>query len=296
MCGRGRPVPLDTEMTLTRWMETEILNRFKARGAKREKLSDVERRKLETVSKSINQGGLHPQSVARALLDHVMPSGKTFSPVRNLYFEWKAFQIENLPFIESVLPVTEDEERGFNMMLTDWFNLSKDLTWYRDVWKSPARVTGIVLTRVYRNSLEFYKLVEKHRAALSNPAWPLYTFRTYLAAQVESLSGFLQRLVPGNVVSEKADERYEEWYRGKFYSAEMQKKALSRPSENNPVSAASTRAAAERDMTIQGRGEFVFAKELEEPGFNVPVGGVNESKVSEVPKSQLVMPPGMEMC
>ncbi len=236
-----------------------------------------------------------------AFLDHVMSTGGTFCPVRNFYVEWKTFEVETLPLIEGLFPVTSEDEDGLSTILADWKLLSKDLMHYRSVYCSPGRVGSMKFAKWYRNTKEFYRLLSVFRVYQHEEmrgVYPLFTMRGFLAAQVESLAGFLDRLVVGNVVSEKARERYEDWYCRRHYSQELVQKAKSRPSDNNPVCNPGIRMEYEAVRFHKGirSGDCVFDGEDPIPDVNWPRAYVEWGcavKVEDTSKSSIVVPSSM---
>ncbi len=280
-------------------MVEEIRARFRKRDSIKE-IDPSEMKKLQSVVGELLQRGTpNPASSTMAFLDHVFPAGSEFIPVRNVYFEWRIFRDETLPALSQILPVTETDETLMEMALTDLAALAKRGTvYYKGFYADPGKIGEMKVGKIYRSSPDFYKLLSVlrffQRDQRSPVHYPLFTIRSFLVAQVESLAGFLDRLIPGNITSFKAYERYEDWYCRKFYGDEMAKKAKSRPSENNPVCAPGSRVEYERTRMLSGARVGDLLLEGENPVKLGNVAAMESGKASVQEKNaEVVLPPAM---
>jgi len=131
-------------------------------------------------------------------------------------------------------------------------------------------------TRLYRGTPDFWRvigLIRHYQPEFMQANQPLFTLRSFLAAQLETLCRFIDRLKIGNLTSEKAHERYADWYNKAFYPAELVNKARKRPSANNPVCTSSIRREYEQQRITSGSriGVFTFEGERSLPFYNVPL-------------------------
>jgi hypothetical protein len=207
-------------------------------------------------------------SLVHAFLDHAFPVGGRFRPVRSLYFEWRSFAVEVWPQIAHLFPVTAEDETVLSGFFRDWKELRRDFLYLRDVYFRRDRLGGARVAKAYRSGPESFRVLGLLREAQSDEKradYPLFTLRGFLAAQVEALSGYVGEMKVGNVVSEKAWGRYDEWYNYRYYGLELAKKGLSRPSANNPVSERSIRESYERDRVARGVLPADHTLEGEEP-------------------------------
>ena len=120
----------------------------------------------------------------------------------------------------------------------------------------------------------------------------MFTLRGYVAAQIEALAGFVPALQIGNIVSEKAMVRFEEWYLYRFYNLELVKKGLKRPSENNPVSNLEIRIEYEQRRAGTGIGDFTFEDEIPVPWMTKPAVSLG-AEVSDTESGDIKLPPHM---
>ncbi len=291
---------LRKDNAIAKAMERDIVHRYELRGITKE-LSAAERRKVTGVATMIE--GLTPDrtmAVMRAFLDYTFPVGsKAFKAVRNLYFEWRQWSVEVYPTIEHLFPVTTEDEDIISCFFADWRALREDRNHYRTVYRRPSMIGGAKLAPAYRHTPDFFRVLAVLRDYQQDPEmakYPLFTMRAYLAAQVEALSGFVAVLKIGNIVSEKAKLRFDEWYLYRFYNLELVKKGLRRPSDNNPVSNVAVRRDYEGLLVGKGRGDFTFNGETPVPWMTRPAqsfGGGEVSVEFEEEHKGIKMPPGM---
>lgn len=288
---------LNTTTAVAKALEEEIVRRYELRGIQK-KLGAADRRRLKATAEKIQEfSPQSPLAVMRAFVDHAFPvGGKSFKQIRNMYFEWREWSEEIYPTIAHLFPVTDQDEEIMSRFFSDWRGLKDDLNYYRDVYRSPTQIGGAKMAPAHRYSHDFFRLLEvlRHYQACAE-TYPLFTMRAYLAAQIEALSGFVPRIQIGNVVSEKARGRFEEWYLYRFYNLEMVKKGLKRPSDNNPVSNPKIRVEYEFKLATQGRGDFTFEDEIPVPWATLPGRHWGKSAVKEEPEKEaaVVLPPGM---
>lgn len=245
--------------TLLQIVVDEVRRRYEMRGAVRE-ITESEIAKLQTVvdeasHQVVISGCKSPHALMSMFLDHFMPSGESFSPLKNVYFVWRDFLSSRVPhLVDAWLHLDDEMEMRLGKFLEDWKELTKDVRFYRPFYCEPNRVGAVKVARLYRNSSAYYDLVSLlvNLREQSIEKFPLFTLRGFLAAQIESLAGFIDRLVLGNITSEKALERYEDWYCRRYYSPELVEKAKKRPSDNNPVSHPGTRWEYERGRMSGG--------------------------------------------
>lgn len=278
-------------------MEREVVHRYELRGIAKD-LSAADRRKLATAAAQIEEFAPgSPVAVMRAFLDHVMPvGGRAFRQIRNIYFEWRTWAAEVYPTIAHLFPVTVEDEDVMSRFFDDWKKLRADRNHYRTVYRRPGAIGGAKLAPAYRHTPDFYRvlaLLRCYQTVEEAARYPLFTLRSYLAAQIEALSGFVPTLQVGNIVSEKARLRYDEWYLYRFYSLELVKKGLRRPSDNNPVSNPAIRVEYERGRSAPV-GDFAFDGEVPVPWMTTPARTFACADGVEVEDKDIKLPPGMD--
>ncbi len=249
--------------------EASIMTRFSQRDAVKT-LSKVEHTKIQGVVQAIDLTELDFTSVLSAFLDHTFPINGRFAPVAQIYNRWKIFEQERLPFIRHLFPLTGGDEQILSVFLLDF--------------KQPC--STIKMPKVYRFSPDFYRLLSVLRYYQDEEQqrlYPLFTLRSFLQAQIESLGKFLDQLIVGHLDSEKAHGRYAEYYMKTFYSQEMVNKARLRPSANNPVHNVSIRISYEQARMAQG----LLVGDMTHPN-EAPVVWANYPKIYEKnPKKDL---------
>ena len=290
---------LQVSSTIAKALEDEIVRRYELRGITKV-VSAADRRKLVSTAVLIEEQ-VHGRAlmVMRAFLDHVMPAfgGKSFRRINSIYFEWKQWSVEVYPSIKALFPVDDRDEEILTRFFEDWRNLKDDRNYYRSVYRRPGAIGGAKLAPAYKRSPDFFRVLAVLRHYQNEvTAYPLFTLRGYLAAQIEALSGFVPTLQMGNVVSEKAKMRFHEWYLYRFYSLELVKKGLKRPSENNPVSNAMVRIEYEHLRAGTGVGDFTFEDEepvswMTKPALPFGDGEVSDAVVEEC--EGIKLPPSM---
>lgn len=281
-------------------MEREVVRRYELRGITKS-LSKADLRKLATTADQIEKlTPSHTLATMRAFLDHVLPvGGKAFRQVRNIYFEWRTWSAEVYPTIAHLFPITTEDEDALSCFFRDWKALRVDRGYYKDVYRRPSAIGGAKLAPAYRHTPDFFRVLtvlREYQQEGEMSKYPLFTMRGYLAAQIEALSGFVSTLKVGNIVSEKARVRFDEWYLYRFYSLELVKKGLKRPSDNNPVSNPGIRVEYENHTAGQGRGDFTFEGETPVPWMTRPAlsfGGGEVSVDLEKETEEVKLPPGM---
>jgi hypothetical protein len=165
------------------------------------------------------------------------------------------------------------------------------------------RIGGARMAKAYRGGPEFFRVLSVLRGYQSDAAraeYPLFTLRGFLAAQVESLSGFVGELKIGNCDSEKARSRYDEWYLYRYYELELVKKGLARPSDNNPVTNRDGRLDHERARVARGvlPADHAFPGEAPVQWLNRPALYYEVAPAAPLGPSEakIELPPGMDLC
>lgn len=280
-------------------MEREILRRYEMRGISKE-IRAAERRKIETTVGQIKLFAPdRATAVMRAFLDYTFPVGpKSFRPVQNLYFEWRGWSTEVYPTIAHLFPVTAEDEDIISCFFKDWRALRSDKNYYRNVYRRPSVVGGARIEAAYHHTPDFFRVLGVLRAFQQDDSmsrYPLFTLRAYLASQIEALAGYVATLKIGNVVSEKAKDRFDEWYLYRFYNLELVKKGLKRPSDNNPVSNPVVREEYEHIRADETRGDFTLPDETPVPWMTRPARSFGGGKVSDasIVVTGVKLPPGM---
>lgn len=275
-----------------------IVDRFSHRGSDR-KLKPAEMKKVDTVAGLIQESGYEPVSISNAFLDHMMPISNSFTSPRNLYFAWRKFVLENLPSVQTVFPISESDEDIFRRFKTDWDELKVDVDYFKSVFTSLVRVPQVKFRPVYRMTPDFWRLLTTLRRFQSTgdltSRYPLFTLRSFLAAQVERLAGFVDQFPIGTLVSEKAFERYESWYCNRFYPVELVRKARNRPSANNPVCNSEIRMEYENQRLEVGSrlGDFTRSGEVPLDYYTRPTIYCDAPVVRSVTESLVILPPKM---
>jgi len=278
-------------------MEQEVVRRYELRGIHK-KVAAADRRRMAAVADSIK--GFAPKAplgVMRAFMDYAFPvGGKSFKNVRNMFFEWREWSEEVYPTISHLFPITDQDEDAMSRFFSDWRELRKGLAYFKDVYRSPSTIGGAKMEPAYRYTRDFFRVlvVLRHYQGIAEE-YPLFSLRAYLAAQIEALSNWVPRIQIGNIVSEKAMGRFDEWYMYRFYNLELVKKGLKRPSDNNPVSNPGVRVEYESKLLDARRGDFAFPDEVPVPWATMPGKPVVKEGVlkSEPEAAAVKLPPGM---
>lgn len=274
-------------------LEDEITRRWELRDSFRE-IKDSERRKFKMIVDEVWKK--YPSNVEQMLgcfLDHIMPAGKKFKPLHMVYCDWRDFQAMMLPPLLPLFPLMDCDYVVMDAVLEDWRKLGKNLMYYRDVYENPNKIGHIKFARLYRHSSEYWRVLGVIRKYEKNPEYPLFTARSLIAAQIECLSGYVDRIYVGTLDSEKAAERYEDWYCRRFYGKELVKKARKRPSDTNPVVNSEIRVDYEQRRITSGSvlGTFVFAGGSVVERVTTPIifAGLGRTRPSE--DSAVIAPP-----
>lgn len=278
-------------------MERDILHRYELRGIARD-LKAAERRKIAATAEQIE--GFAPDRavvVMQVFLDHAFPVGpRSFCPVQNLYFRWREWSAEVYPTIEHVFPITAADEDVLGCLFRDWRALRADKGYYHSVYRRPGAVGGARLEPAYRHTADFTRVLtvlRDYQRAEDAAQYPLFTLRAYLAAQIEALAGFVPTLKVGNIVSEKARQRFDEWYLYRFYNLELVKKGLKRPSGNNPVSNPAIRVEYEGQRAGSGVGDLTFEGETPVPWATRPARSFAAATGDDGVAARATLPPSM---
>lgn len=288
---------LRTDNAIAKAMEHEIVRRYDLRGIIKD-LTKADLRKVATTAAAIEElDRSRALSIMRAFMDYTLPVGnKSFRQIRNIYFEWRTWSAEVYPTIQHLLPVTTEDEEVLSFFFKDWKALRVDRQFYRTVYRRPGAIGGAKMAPAYRYTPDFFRVLTVLRHYQQDEQmekYPLFTLRAYLAAQIEALSGFVTTLQIGNVVSEKAMLRFDEWYLYRFYSLELVKKGLKRPSDNNPVSNPAIRVEYERQRQAPV-GDYAFDDEPAVPWGNCPARGFAwYDKDDDNNNEKIKLPPGM---
>lgn len=243
-----------------------ITRRILARDSNRQ-ITASEGKKIYAIADEISRMEVAPDSVIRAFIDHVMPMHRKFKSIRNIRYEWNTFTAESLGELVPVMPVQEIDDDRFRLFQDDWRCLADNVMYYGSVYLASSKVKQLKFEKIHRLSQDFWRLLivwRKYQDELSSK-YPLFTVRSFLAAQIETLN-FIDRMKIGNLVSEKAFDRYEDWYCRKFYTKELVEKARKRPSANNPVSTPEARL----DYEKQRMATNVFVGDVSMGGESVP--------------------------
>jgi hypothetical protein len=268
-------MPLNKTALVADQLAQLILRRFDMRDSDR-KLTKSELRKVETVAESAVESGHDPISAVKAFTDFMLPVSGRFASPRNLYFEWRNFKDEHLSMISQLFPITDADEDLFTAFKNDWVAVAKDHTHLNPVYHRRWDVRTVKAAKLYRGTPDFWRiigLIRHYQPEFMQANQPLFTLRSFLAAQLETLCGFVDRMQIGHLTSEKAHERYADWYNKAFYPAELVNKARKRPSANNPVCTSSIRREYEQQRIASGSriGVFTFEGERSLPFHNVPL-------------------------
>jgi hypothetical protein len=292
-------MPAKSEDILSNHIAELIRDRFANRGSNKT-LSKSELKKIDVVTELILEYQPNSLYVANAFIDHVLPVSSTFQSPRNLFFAWKKFKEESINDLVPVFPTTDTDETIFRKLKEDWDQLKVDTGYYQKVFVDSSRVGQPKFKPIYRMTPDFWRVLTMLRR-FQNPndlgsKYPLFTVRSFLAAQLEALSTFVDRFSIGTLVSEKAFDRYEDWYCKKFYPNTLVYKARVRPSANNPINNSEIRMSYEDQRLEAGSrlGDFVFHNEQPIEGYTTPViyKFVREKKSFESEQT-LILPPKM---
>jgi len=263
-------MPLDRTALVAERISELILKRFEMRDSDR-RLTPSEKRKIKTVAGLVIETGHDPMSTVKAFIDYTLPVTGKFKSPRNVYFEWNNFKAENLAAVSQLFPITNADEDLFSAFKSDWEAIGRDHTHLNHVYHRSFDVAPVKVTKLYRGTPDFWRvvgLIRYYKPECRQNHFPLFTMRSFLAAQVETLCQFIDRLKIGNLVSEKAHERYCDWYDRAFYPSELVFKAKKRPSANNPVCTSSIRREFECSriasgsragiVTMEGESELIY--------------------------------------
>ncbi len=285
-------MPLKQSALVVTDLEETIADRFEFRNSKR-KFTKSDRAKIKFVGELIYESGLDSHSVISAFIDHVMPSSGRFKSLKMLYFSWKTFKEEQLPWLSKLFPLTQSDEDLFRAFKDDWVKLSNDINYYQFVFNSPV-VKKKFFAGLYRGTSDFWRVLSIIRRFQDpndlSSKFPLFTLRSYLACQVEQLD-FLDQICPGNIVTEKAITRYENWYCWRFYPPALVHKASVRPSATNPVNNPAIRIEYENQRLEHGSrlGDFTHIDEIPIDFMTRPIVHRNAPPTG----SMITLPPKM---
>lgn len=240
------------------------------------RISKADRKKIDVVAAGINECGYDSYSVMRSFIDHTIPETRRSRSPRNLKAEWDRFADDVLPDVVKLFPITIDDTKLFLMFKADWDAIPKDPHRLGFMFINKQVTLPMRVSNIHRGSPDFYRfleLVRHYQPEFMQRHFPLFTLRSFLAAQAEKLGSFVDRLKLGNIVSEKARERYADWYDTFFYSAELVHKAKTRPSANNPVCTSAIRLEYEIQRIDEGSqlGMATRSNEARIPFYNMPL-------------------------
>lgn len=230
------------------------------------KMSRVELVRIKKVAEMIVATGYDPASTVRAFLDHRMPVVGQLRTPWNIKDQWRWFKEEQLQFIAPLFPLTEADDELLASFLVDWQALAASPVWFSHIYTTP--ITRVVMSSCNGGTSDMWRVlavIRQYQPAFRQAHHPLFTLRSYLAAQIEKLSPFVDRVKIGNLLTEKAAERYEDWYDHAFYEPELVTKAHKRPSANNPVCTSAIRVEYELQRIRAGSRRGIVAKEDETP-------------------------------
>lgn len=238
------------------------------------RISKTDTKKIGEVTKAIQDCGLDSRSTMKAFVDHAIPENRSSRSPRNLKTEWNRFEQEILPEIENLFPVTPADNQLWMMFEVDWNSLPGNPHRLGQFFINRQITRPFKVSKLYLGSPDFYRflaVVRYYQNCDLQARFPLFTLRSFLAAQAEALGSFVDRLKLGNLTSEKAKERYEDWYEKKYYSYELVHKAKTRPSANNPVCNESIRLEYEMQQVKSGnlRRDLVLGDEAAVPFYNI---------------------------
>lgn len=257
---------LDVNALRVKDVKEQIQRRFALRGSQKT-LNIKDQARVACLVEDISSANIDYNSAITVFLDHVFPVSDKFIPVSQLYAKWKLFKEEKLPMLAHLFPITKQDKTVMGKLMNDLDDLKKNNRFYDHVFCASQKEV-IKMFKLYAGSPDYYRILEVlkyYQTPEKEMEYPLFTLRAYLASQIETLRGYLDRLIVGNIVSEKAKERFDKWYDKRFYSEELLAKARKRGTANNPVVNTDIRVEFENQRRALGVDIGDMTKSGEEP-------------------------------